>query len=175
MEEVGVPIKQPINLQVPIISVICITLCIRYIGSFLTSDISSLRDENCYNRILEKVIPYEVSYPYTKELPVLHPALRPDHRLSLSWIEYCCSEAICAAANGEDKLVNFAVLIAQNYKLYNTQCNAGSTVLHMAAEKCTADTVRNLITKGANGAIADCWGKLHCQIFRVSAVRWEIF
>lgn len=33
------------------------------------------------------------------------------------------------------------------------------TVLHIAAEKCSAHLCRLLITRGCDGAIADVWGK----------------
>ena len=69
------------------------------------------------------------------------------------------SEALEAARDGDERVVAFALYTAKSHKQLNTMNIDRQTVLHIAAEKCSAHLCRLLITRGCDGAIADVWGK----------------
>ena len=66
-----------------------------------------------------------------------------------------------AARDGDERVVAFGLYIAKSHKQLNTMNRDRQTVLHIAAEKCTAELCRLLITRGCDGAIADVWGESH--------------
>ena len=82
---------------------------------------------------------------------------------------FCFSEVLEAARQNDQRAVALAVFVCRNHKQLNTMNANRETLLHMACISCPVALVRLIITRGADGAIADAWGKwLHDSFCRVN-------
>ena len=78
-------------------------------------------------------------------------------------------EAMEAAVDGDENTVALAILIADNHRRLNTMNSQRQTLLHITSSNCSPKLSRLLITRGADGAITNVWGKrrFFCSIFTV--------
>ncbi|KAF6023026.1 cact [Bugula neritina] len=73
-------------------------------------------------------------------------------------------EVLKAAYDRDERAVALAVFVAKNHRQLNTANNNRQTLLHIAAEYCSAQLVRLIITRGADGALPDAWGNTPLHI-----------
>lgn len=71
-----------------------------------------------------------------------------------------CSEALSAASDMNENVVALALFVAKSHKQLNTVNSDKQTVLHVAVKDCSMELCRLLLTRGADGNIADVWGNL---------------
>ena len=73
-----------------------------------------------------------------------------------------------AARAGDDNDVAFSLYVTDSVKTINKKNEDWQTALHIAAECCSPQLVRLLISRGVDGSLSDIWGKtpLHIAAMR---------